>query len=70
MLDFLNPELIAKVVAILVIINVVLSAASAALEKLQIIIPGDTDSKILAKIKAVSAFLQKIIDLVSANRAH
>lgn len=68
--QFLKPELIAKVVMVLVIVNVVLSAVSMVLEKIKDLTKSDVDNKIFAVISKIAEYGQKLVDLISANKNH
>jgi hypothetical protein len=70
--NFLSSHggVIASIVSVLMIVNAVLSALSAGLDKLKDVIPSDTDNKILAIVNKVAAVVQKVLDFLSANRAH
>jgi hypothetical protein len=70
MLDFLNAELVGKVLLIMMIVMGCLSGMSLALEKIKDLTESDLDNKIYAVVSKIAGALQKVVDFISANRAH
>jgi divalent metal cation (Fe/Co/Zn/Cd) transporter len=68
--QFLKPELIARIVAILVIVNVVFSAISMVLEKVKDLTDSQVDNKIYAVISKIAEYGQKLVDMISGNKKH
>lgn len=61
---------VVKLLPALVIALAVLSGASYTLEKIKDLTETQTDNKIAAVVSKVVALLQKVVDFLSANRAH
>ena len=68
--NLLDPVLLAKVGAALVIVNLVLSALDAALERIKGMTASDLDDKAYAIAHPILGFLGKVLDWISANRPH
>ena len=60
--------MILKVLAVLAIVNIVLSALDAGLEKIKDATATDLDNKAYAIVHMISDGLQKIVQFLSANR--
>lgn len=60
--------LVAKVLAVLALVNVVLMAADAGLEKIKDLTASDLDNKIYAYVHKAASLLQTVIQFISANR--
>lgn len=59
-----------QIVAILVMVNLGISALTAALEKIKDKTSTDLDNKAYAILHVAADVLQKVLDFVSANRPH
>lgn len=66
----IDPAVFGKILVILLIINVVLSAASKALEEIANMTPGDGDNKASGIVSKVASYFKMVIDFLSANRPH
>lgn len=69
-LDFLKPELLAKILMVLVIVNVSLSALSMVLEKIKDMTSSNVDNVIYKYVSFVAGGLGKLVDFLSANKKH
>lgn len=65
-----NGGMMAVVAAVVVCLNIFLSAISVILDRLEKIIPGDEDKKINVYIKSFLSVLAKVIDWVGMNKEH
>ena len=61
---------VVKLLPALVIALAILSGASYTLEKIKDLTATQTDNKIAAVVSKIVALLQKVVDFLSANRAH
>lgn len=59
-----------KILAIIVIVNIGLSALSAGLDKFLEMKSDENVSKVSAIVKKAASILKGIVDFISANRAH
>lgn len=68
--QFLQGELVAKILLVVIGVNIGLSALQAALEKVKDHTGTEIDNKAHAILSTVLGYVQKIVDFISANRQH
>ena len=66
----IDPIVFGKILMVLLIINVSLSAASKALEEIANMTPSDADNKASGIVSKVAGYFKMVVDFLSANRPH
>ena len=71
MREFIEQHgIVALILAVSLSLNAVLSGVAFALEKLDELIPGDTDKKVAAFLRKVVKFLRGLVDFLGSNKEH
>lgn len=66
----IDPIVFGKILMILLIINICLSAASKSLEEIANMTPGDGDNKASSIVSKIAGYFKMVVDFLSANRPH
>lgn len=66
----IDPIVFGKILMVLLIINVCLSAASKAFEEIANMTPSDSDNKAAGIVSKVAGYFKMVVDFLSANRPH
>lgn len=66
----IDPIVFGKILIVLLIINVCLSAASRALEEISKMTASEADDKASGIVSKVAGYFKMVVDFLSANRPH